>query len=164
VALNFGQLPFRYPPEGGFRGVQQADVAHTTASGSIRTSDDASGRKMPLALIVEPTRELAQQVDTELARFKKYLTDPAIAHACFVGGMSSKQALSVRDAVSATAPKRSYALIIAFRLLCRTPVLVPILSSGALGSCWISFPFFSPHWSSRIGCEMTRCLADMCLP
>jgi ATP-dependent RNA helicase DDX1 len=43
-----------------------------------------------MALILEPTRDLAEQTHTHFADFAKYLTQPALAPALFVGGVDPK--------------------------------------------------------------------------
>jgi ATP-dependent RNA helicase DDX1 len=40
-----------------------------------------------LCVIIEPTRELAQQVYDEIKKFKVNLTTPAITHELFIGGI-----------------------------------------------------------------------------
>jgi len=65
-----------------------------------------SGSKAPLALILEPSRELAGQVEEELTRFSKHLESGSVKHLLLTGGgnpKSEKAALSAgRDIVSGT--------------------------------------------------------------
>jgi ATP-dependent RNA helicase DDX1 len=85
LLLNFGGTPFKYPPKGGFKGLTEADISQTTLSGAgIQTK----GRK-PLALILEPSRELAEQTHQALLQFGKYLQNPSIKCVLVTGGTNT---------------------------------------------------------------------------
>jgi ATP-dependent RNA helicase DDX1 len=59
-------------------------------SASSASSNDkqaaSSSYPGPFGLIIEPTRELAQQVYDEIQKFKKFLGEPSIQHVLCVGG------------------------------------------------------------------------------
>ena len=52
----------------------------------------------PLVLIIEPSRELAEQVYDEIIKFKKHLTSPAMRVGLFVGGADRRQQQQALDA------------------------------------------------------------------
>jgi ATP-dependent RNA helicase DDX1 len=101
VALNFGDdpntNPLRYPPAKQYAAVGAA-AADVVVSAADDTDGDGGGGKGgggggsgkgdgPVALILEPARELAEQVCDEIAKFKKYLSAPNLSHGLFVGGV-----------------------------------------------------------------------------
>lgn len=47
-------------------------------------------RRGPVAIVLEPTRELALQVEEECNKFNKYIQSPSINVACFVGGIDDR--------------------------------------------------------------------------
>jgi ATP-dependent RNA helicase DDX1 len=92
VMLNFGDdpdnVPLRFPPTKPFAPVGNASADVTvsgdeTESGMSRCNDKGG----PVAVILEPARELAEQVCDEIAKFKQYLSAPTLSHGLFVGGV-----------------------------------------------------------------------------
>jgi len=93
-----GSAPFKHCPQGA-RGVGTARAEERTSAQdeapAAAAAASAAGRKpkpsgnSPFALILEPTRELAQQVSDELTKFAVNLHEPPVKHACFVGGVSA---------------------------------------------------------------------------
>lgn len=60
IRFNFGDTPFKFPPQGefaSFKGVSQASRSER-ASVAVSVS---SGKRTPLAIIIEPSKELAEQ-------------------------------------------------------------------------------------------------------
>jgi ATP-dependent RNA helicase DDX1 len=51
----------------------------------------------PLALIIEPSKELAEQTYQQIQLFKKHLTDPPIKELLIVGGIPMKEQLRVLE-------------------------------------------------------------------
>ncbi|DBA04622.1 TPA: hypothetical protein N0F65_012205 [Lagenidium giganteum] len=94
VAANFGDNLAPTAPE--FIGVGQAQpdqlALNTSESIADRTSFAANGDAVavPLAIIVEPSRDLAQQVFDCSVAFKKYFVNPSIRSSLAVGGVSLK--------------------------------------------------------------------------
>lgn len=84
--LNFGGEPFRYAVAAGFLPLSAAPTNHTTLAG---TGTIAKGRK-PLAIILEPARELAAQTHDAINSFKKFMPPPLIETDLFTGGMETK--------------------------------------------------------------------------
>lgn len=55
-----------------------------------RSSSERSGRS-PLALILEPARDLAEQTHENVVMFSKHLSNPSIRSALLVGGVDSRE-------------------------------------------------------------------------
>ncbi len=90
VTVDFTKnIPFL--DNNGFRPVGQATVHDAEpepsfiAAAGIADEEEAEGRK-PLAIILEPARELAGQVEQELVKFGKYLEADSVRHLLLVGG------------------------------------------------------------------------------
>jgi ATP-dependent RNA helicase DDX1 len=90
MSVNFGAMPFEFPPtKAGFCGVANAPSHHLVsdaAGGGGGGKEDVKERTGALALILEPTRDLAEQVYQQMTSFAKYLVDPQVHHVCLVGG------------------------------------------------------------------------------
>lgn len=97
MALNFGQTPFRFPPPAGFVAVALATGEHKvlnplgTPQQSKATGNAGTDKKSPQAIIIEPSRELAEQTLTQITKFKRFLTDPVIRELLLVGGVNVKE-------------------------------------------------------------------------
>ncbi len=65
--------------------------AAESGEGSSSGIGENAGMRQPLALILEPSRELAGQVQEELKKFGKYLEADSVRHLLLVGGGNSKQ-------------------------------------------------------------------------
>lgn len=105
MTFNFGAKPFRYPPTAasGLVGVSAARVDDTSCVASVLKP---GARRNPMALIVEPNLELAQQSYEELLKFTKYLPEPRLHCELIIGGVSTQPQVNAIargiDVVSAT--------------------------------------------------------------
>ena len=54
-------------------------------------------RRAPLAIILEPSRDLAQQTLDELSRFERYLPQPGLRQLLLVGGQSNREQENALD-------------------------------------------------------------------
>jgi len=86
MSLNFGETPFKFTPRKGFNGIAQANKSDTI---SLIKEKTETRKGLPVAIIIEPTKDLALQVYEELSKFNKYLVNPTITHGLFVGGIDS---------------------------------------------------------------------------
>ena len=81
MKFNFGDSPFKYPP-GGYEGVSKASnlVPYSGSAPAVAHGGPkkGSGRKTPMAIIIEPARELAQQTHDNITLFKKHLSSPGV--------------------------------------------------------------------------------------
>ncbi|KAM7533003.1 hypothetical protein Aperf_G00000120134 [Anoplocephala perfoliata] len=94
ILLNFGETAFANPPHDGYIGLCSVDPKYLVQSphiGSQAKSASVRGSKCPLALILEPSRELAQQTYEQIILFKKYLNDPSPRVKLVVGGGSRNE-------------------------------------------------------------------------
>jgi ATP-dependent RNA helicase DDX1 len=60
-----------------------------------RKTKNQSGKnqRLPLALIVEPARELAQQTSDNIKQFGRHLTNPTLKSCLLIGGDRAKEQL-----------------------------------------------------------------------
>ncbi|PAA53121.1 hypothetical protein BOX15_Mlig022248g3, partial [Macrostomum lignano] len=97
LRVNFGLSEFKHPPPKPFVAVCQAAkdcVALGPSSSSGSQSSSASPPKnAPLAIIIEPSRELAEQTLDQLRKFKRYLTNPSPTELLIIGGQAVKEQL-----------------------------------------------------------------------
>lgn len=70
-------------------GIPLADALKAAAG--IRMDETADMHRTPLAIILEPSRELANQVEQELVKFGKYIGGDSVRHLLLVGGGSPKE-------------------------------------------------------------------------
>eukprot|EP00930_Biecheleria_cincta_P028728 TRINITY_DN20036_c0_g2_i1.p1 TRINITY_DN20036_c0_g2~~TRINITY_DN20036_c0_g2_i1.p1 ORF type:complete len:850 (-),score=175.02 TRINITY_DN20036_c0_g2_i1:105-2654(-) len=83
VAIRF-QTPFEYPVD-GYDAIGKVDPAHT-----LQGIAQLSGRRSPLCMILEPTRDLAEQTYKCMEKFGKHLENPTVRVTLFVGGIDEK--------------------------------------------------------------------------
>jgi len=86
VAVKFDR-PMEYPVD-GFTPIGEIEPEH-----AAKVSTEAKSGRAPLCLILEPTRDLAEQTFKCMTKFSKYLEDPPIKTALFVGGADEKEQL-----------------------------------------------------------------------
>ncbi|KAL3117863.1 hypothetical protein niasHT_006295 [Heterodera trifolii] len=109
LRLNFGQTPLRFPPKGDWvalcRAVPACQIDSPVGTkGGQRTEggggDGSQARKpnAPMCLIVEPTKELAQQTYDQIERFRKYLDKPKIRSVLAVSGIPMGQQVAAINA------------------------------------------------------------------
>ncbi|KAE8749808.1 hypothetical protein FOCC_FOCC003546 [Frankliniella occidentalis] len=85
MAFNFGATPFKFPPQGGFIALSQAskDCIRNPDAAPVKVVKDA-----PQAIIIEPSKELADQTFSQLNLFMKFLDKPKVRAALVTGGVS----------------------------------------------------------------------------
>jgi ATP-dependent RNA helicase DDX1 len=91
VRVNFGPIPSKNLLK-SYRMITESslNIENDASSSSNDSSRRKKSRREPLALILEPSRELALQVKEEIEKFSKYL-NPKIRCACLVGGEKISQ-------------------------------------------------------------------------
>mmetsp|Transcript_175329 Transcript_175329/g.562407 ORF Transcript_175329/g.562407 Transcript_175329/m.562407 type:complete len:830 (-) Transcript_175329:90-2579(-) len=72
--------------------IGQIDPEHTSGASAPET-----GKQPPMCLILEPTRDLADQTYKCMAKFSKYLENPPVRVGLFVGGVDEKPQLAQLD-------------------------------------------------------------------
>ena len=96
MQFNFGESPFRYKPFTDYTGFSTADqrnVVNNTKKGS-RVVERKLISNAPQAIIIEPSRELAEQTLKQIQMFKKHLTAPTVTELLVVGGVNVKDQIS----------------------------------------------------------------------
>ncbi|KAL8593071.1 ATP-dependent RNA helicase ddx1 [Nucella lapillus] len=99
MLFNFGDTPFKFPPKNGFAGLSSASGKNVTESKII--SGGAVSAKpapnAPQAIIIEPSRELAEQTIVQLQKFKKYLSNPPLRELLIIGGVAAREQMDALE-------------------------------------------------------------------
>ena len=89
MLFNFGDQPWKYPPMEGYKSFTQTPTKYAVPN--TKKGSGTQVRKIvnnaPQALIIEPSRELAEQTFEQVKKFKKHLGSPPIRELLVVGGM-----------------------------------------------------------------------------
>ncbi|CAC5357532.1 DDX1 [Mytilus coruscus] len=98
MSFNFGGHPFKFPPQKGtYVGLNQApqkDVIESRIMGSGAVNAKPAPNA-PQAIIIEPSRELAEQTFTQIQKFKVHLSNPSIRELLIIGGVNVKEQVDV---------------------------------------------------------------------
>ncbi|KAG8445665.1 hypothetical protein GDO86_010444 [Hymenochirus boettgeri] len=100
LKFNFGDEDFKYPPKDGFVALSKAPDGHVVKSqqtGSAQVSQAKNLPNAPKALIIEPSRELAEQTLNNVKQFKKYVDSPKLRELLIIGGVAAKEQLSLLE-------------------------------------------------------------------
>ncbi|XP_014220033.1 ATP-dependent RNA helicase Ddx1 [Copidosoma floridanum] len=101
MSFNFGAQPFKYPPPAGYVAVSAApkDCIKPNPANSSQAQAAPTSKKpvnnAPQAIVIEPSRELAEQTYNQIQKFKKYIKDPELRELLLVGGQSIKDQITV---------------------------------------------------------------------
>ncbi|XP_040848781.1 ATP-dependent RNA helicase DDX1 isoform X1 [Ochotona curzoniae] len=100
LKFNFGEEEFKYPPKDGFVALCKAPDGYTVKSqhtGNAQVAQTKFLPNAPKALIVEPSRELAEQTLNNVKQFKKYIDNPKLRELLIIGGVAARDQLSVLE-------------------------------------------------------------------
>lgn len=89
LVLNFGEHPFKHDPPPGFVALSRAPASAVKAwqpPPSAAASDGAAAAGKPLALVLEPSLDLAEQTFNNMVQFGTHLTQPSVRSVLLVGG------------------------------------------------------------------------------
>ncbi|XP_065344999.1 ATP-dependent RNA helicase Ddx1 [Cloeon dipterum] len=90
MSFNLGATPFRFP-KSGFQPICQAtntmDNPHENAVVALNKRENHE----PLALVLEPSRELAEQTNRQIQLFTKKLQSPSISTVLVTGGSAPQK-------------------------------------------------------------------------
>ncbi|XP_034238191.1 ATP-dependent RNA helicase Ddx1 [Thrips palmi] len=91
MAFNFGAAPFKYPHEAGFIALSEApkELVRSPEATPVKVVKDA-----PQAIILEPSKELADQTFNQLNLFMKFVDKPKVRTALVTGGVSVNENIS----------------------------------------------------------------------
>ncbi|KAG9460456.1 hypothetical protein GDO78_021705, partial [Eleutherodactylus coqui] len=65
--------------------------------GSAQVTQTKNVPNAPKALIIEPSRELAEQTLNNVKQFKKYVDNPKLRELLIIGGVAAKDQLAVLE-------------------------------------------------------------------
>ncbi|CAI5769587.1 ATP-dependent RNA helicase DDX1 [Podarcis lilfordi] len=100
LKFNFGEEDFKFPPKDGFVALDKAPEGNSVKSqhaGSAQVAQTKNQPNAPKALIVEPSRELAEQTLNNVKQFKKYVDNPKLRELLIIGGVAAREQLSVLE-------------------------------------------------------------------
>jgi ATP-dependent RNA helicase DDX1 len=99
--VNFGAVPFKFPPPAGYVAVDAAPaevrMAGPGEGGSGSGGAGANGGKGggetngPVCLVLEPARDLAEQTYKAFVDMSKYVASPSVQSALVIGGVDPKE-------------------------------------------------------------------------
>eukprot|EP00397_Hematodinium_sp_SG-2012_P004240 GEMP01004251.1.p1 GENE.GEMP01004251.1~~GEMP01004251.1.p1 ORF type:complete len:866 (+),score=200.41 GEMP01004251.1:690-3287(+) len=81
VECRFESMEF---PVEGYEPIGKIDPTHTAQA------TDVKGKRFTMCMILEPTRDLAEQTYKNMVKFNKFLANPTVRIALFVGGIDEK--------------------------------------------------------------------------
>ncbi|KAK2092029.1 ATP-dependent RNA helicase ddx1 [Saguinus oedipus] len=111
LKFNFGEEEFKFPPKDGFVALSKAPDGYIVKSqhtGNAQVTQTKFLPNAPKALIVEPSRELAEQTLNNVKQFKKYIDNPKLSNGynygdltalelLIIGGVAARDQLSVLE-------------------------------------------------------------------
>lgn len=99
MSFNFGATSFKHKIPDGYLAVSRVDsknlVQNPLSAMSGSSQDFVPKPNAPQAIIMEPSRELAEQTLNQIVKFKKFLKDPLIRELLLIGGVNVREQLSV---------------------------------------------------------------------
>ncbi|XP_032665777.1 ATP-dependent RNA helicase Ddx1 [Odontomachus brunneus] len=100
MSFNFGAQPFKHSPSNDYVAISSApkeSVKHNPVNSSqTQTSgSDKPKTNAPQAIIIEPSRELAEQTYNQIQKFKTHLKDPTIRELLVIGGVNVRDQIAV---------------------------------------------------------------------
>lgn len=97
MSFNFGEKPFKYGLPDGYNAINTAtkDKVVTNTNGeTVAASSSKPISNAPQAIIIEPSRELAEQTYEQIKKFKKYLETPKINELLVIGGVNIRDQIN----------------------------------------------------------------------
>lgn len=94
MVFNFGESSLKHDIPKDFLAVSMSPVNHVELSQCNAPKVDSNSKRpnnAPYAIIIEPSRELAEQTFNQIKKFKKYLEEPQVKDLLVVGGISIKE-------------------------------------------------------------------------
>ncbi|GFO46712.1 ATP-dependent RNA helicase ddx1, partial [Plakobranchus ocellatus] len=97
MKFNFGNQEFKYPPKDGYIAICNAPADNCIGSKIVGqgAANAAPASNAPQAIIIEPSRELAEQTLTQLQKFKKYISNPEVRELLIIGGVNVRDQTEV---------------------------------------------------------------------
>jgi ATP-dependent RNA helicase DDX1 len=89
--VNFGQCAPRFPLEHGYQWIQDGATSGDLFGSGQADAYVVQGKRLPLAIILEPTRDLAQQVYQNLLDLSRYISEPELRLMLLIGEGNNQQ-------------------------------------------------------------------------
>lgn len=89
LRFNFGSSPFAFPPAGDY--ADFTGLAHAKPDERGAKKSAAGKSRTPMAIIIEPSRELAEQTFAQIELFRKNLPSPGVKTVSLIGGGNTKE-------------------------------------------------------------------------
>jgi ATP-dependent RNA helicase DDX1 len=91
VVLNFGEVPFQFPvPVGCSTLVSGGDEEVVSGLSDDLHFQSSTEKHKPMALILLPAKDLAEQVHNSIESFTQYVTSPSVQSVLLIGGGNDK--------------------------------------------------------------------------
>ncbi|XP_034000001.1 ATP-dependent RNA helicase DDX1 isoform X5 [Trematomus bernacchii] len=100
LKFNFGGEDFKNAPKSGFVAMDQAPEGHavkSTQAGSAKVSQVKATSNSPKALIIEPSKELAEQTLNNVIQCAKYVDNPKLRNLLVIGGVPAKDQMAALE-------------------------------------------------------------------
>ncbi|XP_034060184.1 ATP-dependent RNA helicase DDX1 [Gymnodraco acuticeps] len=100
LKFNFGGEDFKNAPKSGFVAMDQASEGHavkSTQTGSAKVSQVKAASNSPKALIIEPSKELAEQTLNNVIQCAKYVDNPKLRNLLVIGGVPAKDQMAALE-------------------------------------------------------------------
>lgn len=98
MAFNFGAQPFKHPPPNDYVAVSSApkeSIKYNSVSSNQKSNESGKPtNNAPQAIIIEPSRELAEQTYNQIQKFKVHLKNPTIRELLVIGGVNVKEQIA----------------------------------------------------------------------
>ncbi|XP_077297561.1 ATP-dependent RNA helicase Ddx1 [Arctopsyche grandis] len=101
MLFNFGATPFKHPPPSGYISVNETKKSNIKVNAVNSAGSKTSNKPVnnaPQAIIIEPSRELAEQTFNQIVKFKKYLEAPVVRELLVIGGVNVKDQIATLNA------------------------------------------------------------------
>lgn len=99
MSFNFGATDFKYKCPDGYAATSKVAASRTRpnplASANAKAEDFVPKPNAPQAIIIEPSRELAEQTLNQIVKFKKFLKDPQIRELLLIGGVNVREQMAI---------------------------------------------------------------------
>jgi ATP-dependent RNA helicase DDX1 len=86
VMINFGQTAFKHAPTTGYHSLVNPLNKSDIVAASSKQAFVTSGKRLPLAIILLPARDLAEQVYQGVKDMTKYVSEPSLNSILIIGG------------------------------------------------------------------------------
>ncbi|XP_062533486.1 ATP-dependent RNA helicase Ddx1 isoform X2 [Armigeres subalbatus] len=92
MSFNFGDTDFKYPVPNGYSPISKAPHGKVVINPNTGSEGDSHVSNpqpnAPQAIVIEPSRELAEQTFNQVQTFKRYLKEPEVRVLLLIGGVN----------------------------------------------------------------------------